>query len=685
MKQIAKSHPQSGSSRSRRRTTIRHRIRVTVIPLICISLLLMGALSLWLSYSATQKLVRQELSTVSEITAGHVEYQLKATMNILDTLGTNRLLTEAGGSAEERNGILKAYMDHYGWYSEGIFGTDGIKITDSSVNVAERAYFKQAMAGSTNVSVPVYSTVNNNLISAVAAPIWQDGVRGTRVTGVAVAFLDASYLSDLVASIEVSANGSAFIISNGGSVIAHSDYSQVEAGLNLLTPAEDQVVSAGLTELAGGMASGSSDFGSYTQNGQRMYLAYAPIAGSGGWSLAVQAPASDYLAEFYQTLVVMGIFVVIAILAGIFYAARFSAAVGTPVQHVAQRLETLAQGDLTSETPSVRSNDETRSLADSTQLLVDRLKLVIGDLDHYLSQLAVGNLTVESQAGEAAYAGDLSSLLASAQGLNTHLSEIICQIGGAAEQVTAGARQLSMSAADLSQGAAQQSAAVNLLSGTLREISSQTAENAAQASGAGRELQALGGRIQNSTSLMDRLIVAMEEIRGVSVEIEKINKTISGIAFQTNILALNASVEAARAGAAGKGFAVVAGEVRSLAHRSAEAAGSTGDLIERTIRAVRDGVSIVGETEDSLKELVRQADHVTGAMESILQATERQAASMGSVTASIVQISDVVQTNSAAAEESAATSQELSAQAELLRSLVSTFRLRDCDQPVLPR
>ncbi|MPM84470.1 Methyl-accepting chemotaxis protein IV [bioreactor metagenome] len=251
--------------------------------------------------------------------------------------------------------------------------------------------------------------------------------------------------------------------------------------------------------------------------------------------------------------------------------------------------------------------------------------------------------------------------------------------------MTAGARQLSMRAADLSQGAAQQSAAVNLLSGTLREISSQTEENAAQASGAGRELQALGSRIQNSTGLMDRLIVAMEEIRGVSVEIEKINKTISGIAFQTNILALNASVEAARAGAAGKGFAVVAGEVRSLAHRSAEAAGSTGDLIERTIRAVRDGVSIVGETEDSLKELVRQADHVTGAMESILQATERQAASMGSVTASIVQISDVVQTNSAAAEESAATSQELSAQAELLRSLVSTFRLRDCDQPALPR
>ena len=243
------------------------------------------------------------------------------------------------------------------------------------------------------------------------------------------------------------------------------------------------------------------------------------------------------------------------------------------------------------------------------------------------------------------------------------------EIKNSSDQVSSGAQALS-------QGATEQASSIEQLSASIIEISDQVRSNAVNANNATSLVESVGKEIDRSNIHMQEMIRAISEISDKSAQIGRIIKTIDDIAFQTNILALNAAVEAARAGAAGKGFAVVADEVRNLAGKSAQAASETTELIESSISAVLNGTRIADETAESLSSVVTGASKITSLMQDISKASNEQANSIGQVTQGIEQISGVVQTNSATAEESAAASEELSAQAQLLNSLVSKFKMR---------
>ncbi|MBP1736861.1 MAG: methyl-accepting chemotaxis protein [Oscillospiraceae bacterium] len=659
----------------KRQTTIKRKIQFIFILILTGAMLISGGVSCWLNYSAMKNRLQVDLTTTATVAAGQVKFRLDSVMNVLETLGTVKLLSEATqDSYTEQQTFLNEYKDYYGWTSVGLFDLAGYKLGNSNVNILDREYYQTALTGVTALSDPLISQDTGELIYTVAAPVWANGERDSELVGVVVACLSAQVLSDFAASIRVSDHSVTFILNSSGDIIAHTDYDLAKEETNMIQQAQTDSSAQSLAALEERMLAGETGFGSYSYDGERKYLAYAPIAGDSGWSIAVSAPVEDFMSSTYSCIAAIAAIAVIALLIGIFFVSKLAHRIGQPIKTCSDRLELLAQGDLQSAVPEVNTNDETKLLAESTERMVTHLNSIIGDMSFMLGEMAAGNMTVQSKTGEGAYVGDLRAIFTALKDMHSNISNTLIHIKNASEQVAYGAEQLAVGAEGLSQGATDQAASVEELAATIGEISASTQENAANAISAEREIKQLGKNIEHSDAQMGQLTGAMEEINHAAFEISKIIKVIEDIAFQTNILALNAAVEAARAGTAGKGFAVVADEVRSLASKSAAAATSTTTLIERAIGAVQDGSRVVEETGGSLSDVVTQADRVLEIMKKIIVATEQQAESVGQVCGRVDQISAVIQTNSSAAEESAATSEELSTQAELLKNLVETFR-----------
>ncbi len=345
-----------------------------------------------------------------------------------------------------------------------------------------------------------------------------------------------------------------------------------------------------------------------------------------------------------------------------------------PLREIEKSAEKIVDGDFEIAI-SYKSRDELGRLADAFRKMAETLKDVVTDASRLLSEMADGNFDVRTRAEEH-YVGEFQGLLSSIRKLNRDLSITLGQINRSADQVAAGSDQVSIGAQALSQGSTEQAAAVEELATTIAGISTQVKDTATDALEAKKQSTMAGDEAEECNQQMRDMMNAMEEITRTSDEIGKIIKTIEDIAFQTNILALNAAVEASRAGTAGKGFAVVADEVRNLASKSSVASQNTAELIESSIKAVSRGTQIADSTAQSLVKVVDEVRSASGKVDKIADAAEEQAGAIEQVTLGINQISSVVQTNSATAEESAAASQELSEQADMLKQLVAKFILR---------
>ena len=346
------------------------------------------------------------------------------------------------------------------------------------------------------------------------------------------------------------------------------------------------------------------------------------------------------------------------------------------IEDIEYQLSELGKGNL-----NVRSRDVSMyvgsfsRISDAMTTLSNTFKGIIEDIEYQLSEMGAGNLNVRSR-DTAMYVGAFSRISAATTNLSTALSETMAQIDVAAEEVNSGGEQISSNAQAMAQGATQQAASVEELANAIGEISHAVEDTAGHALSAKEDNLQSHDQITVCSTHMTDLMKAMKAIEEKSVEISKVIKTIEDIAFQTNILALNAAVEAARAGSAGKGFAVVADEVRNLATKSQEASASTAALIADTVKAVNEGTRLSVETDEALKEVVVRAQKVMDSVTRISAATDAQAHDVNQVSSGIDQISSVVQTNSANAEESAAASVQLSRQANSLKELVSRFTLR---------
>ena len=367
------------------------------------------------------------------------------------------------------------------------------------------------------------------------------------------------------------------------------------------------------------------------------------------------------------------IVVVLVVIATFPVAVLVGKSISGPIRACVIRLEKLAEGDLHTSTPVVKSRDETAELTKALDATLYRLNDVVQDVSYHLGKMGQGDFRENITR---TYWGDFIEIEKSIKAIHGSLNDTLRQISQSAGTVADNASQMSNGAQSLSQGAAEQASAIHELSSTVTDIAQNAKQTAAAAAEAGMFVNQAGAQLSTSVDYVKELNAAMEKISTSSSKIGKIINTIEDIAFQTNILALNASVEAARAGSAGKGFAVVSNEVRSLASKSDEAAKATKELIESSIATVMEGSQVVSKVTESLDKTNSIAENVTTKMNVMVKAIENQTSAISQVTDGINQISSVVENTSSTSQESAATSQELSKQSLLMNTLVHKFKLQ---------
>ena len=623
--------------------------------------------------------VKIETELLTNRAQNYLAHYQSSVLQMAHDIDVRRLLSETSGTEDitkspyfedvramlkssqesDKENIVSAYVADV---DPSVVFDGGTFVSDEGYVLSEKEYwFKDGETRETIISEPYTDIITGNMVVAVTAPVYDKSGKITGITGMDI---NITALNNMAQQHVIGEKGFAILITRNHTVLSHQDSAMIMKNTS----------EVGLDEnIQSSIESQDTAIKEYDDRGSKVVGCYTPI-GDTGWGILTSLPESELTEKVNGITAKIMTINILALILMIGALTVLSARITKPLKKLTAVTAELVKGNYDVEIHA-DSQDEVGDLANGMSVLVDKLRtymLYIDEISGSLDSFADGNLNIDLKQD---YSGEFYRLRDSLEKTVAAFSDVIGDITSISSQLASGSMEIANGAQQLANGSSEQSSSIQNLAMNINEITENINSSAEHTTALNSQIAAVGSAAFNSNEQMEQMMDAMNRISSESMEIGKIIKTIEDIAFQTNILALNAAVEAARAGAAGKGFAVVADEVRNLATKSSEAAKNTTALIENSIKAVKDGTDIAGETREALSEVVTAVDESSVMIQSISANALKEAEQISHIRSSVDEISSVVHSNSAAAEESSAASEQLSSLAATLEMISKKFVL----------
>lgn len=608
------------------------------------------------SYSSTISLVEKNSRSSAKTTARDIEALLQNYKNIAKASGSD--ITLIGNVPNEvRVKKVEQLAKQYGFTSGNLLNKKGVSIKDGT-DFSDRDYVKAALNGKTNISDVTLSKYTNTYGISIAAPLISSG----RIIGVVYYRADVDFMNDIVKHISVGQGSYAYILDENNNVIAHKNEKYI------MNDKYKEMIPKDIKNCI------SSQNGSMTcsYGGDKYICGYSKIDKTANWRVVIASPESAYNSDILRFVKKLVISDIIALIAAIIVALIIARVISRPIVRVKNLLSALAQGDLSVQLNDTKNKDELGILQNSAVSLNRMLSDMLTQSGDVLSKMAAYDLTSEDMRE---YPGKFNELAASINSIKAILSNMILNIQNSSVNVDGGSKQLAEAASMLSEGTMAQASSLQKLVTDVENVAQNINANSDKTIFVNESLGNLDSEIKDGDQKMQELSNVVRTVEEMSEDIKKIVNTIDGIAFQTNILALNASVEAARAGESGKGFAVVAQEIGTLATKSSDASKKTAELIEKCIKGIESAKEYADITSDSLAKIVSDSNNIANAFDEMSKANEIQAKNANDIRNEIENISQVVQSNTATAQQTAASTEVLSEQAAALKDMTGRFKV----------
>ena len=657
-----------GEETKRRKKSIKAKIMFTAISgVLCVAIFTAWVTMHGIS-SLTNALSEELLEHLTKISSQTVEGNLHMLADRIFSISDNKVLSDSNATIEQKQQALTEFSSGIEFVWLSLYTTDGKYYcgdSSSPKDISNTALF-QGIKATENLMVSDTEYTDNQLQIIIGAP-----VKGENdVLYYVVGSYKYDVLNDVLSNLHIGYSGYAMIVNENGIIMAHPDVNIVQNKMNIsqLYEGNDNIM-----ELFQKIYTGVTDIEELKINGEKQYIAYTPVRGT-NWYMALFMPHSEFKTVEHQALTSNIIVTIICSIAAAILASVVANKIARSIGNVKERIQKLAQGDITSPVEILQTGDEAEDLSTALQYTVQDIRTYIMELRETLMSVSKGNLNVSVKED---FVGDFVILKESTNYIIDSLNNMMQKLQLAANTLSNAAIHVSNDARDVQNASEEQSTSVEKLIQESNEISNSIIEVDENAKATKELTNKVEQKLEEGIHQMKALLKAMDDIRNSEQEIIKTTKFMEDIAFQTNILALNASIEAARAGDAGKGFAVVADEVRNLAGKSSDFSKYTAEIIKVSSEAIDMGVKVANETSVSMNDIASISQEITEITDKLLISVESEMVALENVAFAVESISNMTTKNLSVAQESANSIEELTQQAVTLQQMVEKFETRN--------